>query len=318
MKPENPVPCKSTTLAYQHRSATRSDLPSYQDLPNTPKLFLSTKSDRRKHYHKQHTIPKISASNYSVFDQFQQKFLFSHNASQPREIASLTKIMTCHLVLTLIDRYSESVSINSMVEVSEKAAKTSGTSAKLKTGDVLSVKSLLYGLMLPSGNDASVVLAEFFGNILNSGCLKPEKRFVLEMNRLALEIGMPTTHFSNPHGLMHCKNLSSSRDICKLACVALRNSCFREIVGSYSYVSEIIGKDGFLRFSNWINTNKLLGKGFNGVKTGVTLSAGPCLCVSYNKDVQVVVVLLNCKSMDDRWVDAKKLVDWVLSKSYFR
>jgi len=205
-----------------------------------------------------------------------------------------------------------------MVEVSEKAAKTSGTSAKLKAGDILSVKSLLYGLMLPSGNDASVVLAEFFGSILNSSCLKPEKRFVLEMNRMALEIGMPATHFSNPHGLMHCKNLSCSRDISKLACAALRNSCFREIVAAYSYVSEIIGKDGFLRFCNWINTNKLLGKGFNGVKTGVTLSAGPCLCVSYSKDVQVVVVLLNCKSMDDRWVDAKKLVEWVLSKSYFR
>lgn len=318
MKPENPPPSKSTTLAYQHRSVTRSDFPSYQDLPNTPKLFLSTKSDRRKHYHKQHTVPKISASNFSVFDQLHQKFLFSHNASQQREVASLTKIMTCHLVLSLLDRYFEVVSLNTIVEVSERAAKTPGTSAKLKTGDLLTVKSLLYGLMLPSGNDASVVLAEFFGNVLSPGCVRPDKRFVMEMNRCALEVGMPASHFSNPHGLMHCKNLSNSRDICKLASFALKNHFFREIVSSSSYVSEIVGKDGFLRFCHWNNTNKLLGKGFNGVKTGVTLTAGPCLCISFCKEINVVIVLLNCKSMDDRWVDAKKLVDWVLSKSYFQ
>lgn len=108
---------------------------------------------------------------------------------------------------------------------------------------------------------------------------------------------------------MYKRNLSTARDVCKLASIALRDDMFKSIVGTKTHKSDITN-NGITREQIWENTNKLLSKGFEGVKTGVTNKAGPCLCASYKNDTHMIVTLLNSKSMEARWIEAKKLVEW--------
>jgi D-alanyl-D-alanine carboxypeptidase len=191
-----------------------------------------------------------------------------------------------------------------------------GTSAYLKVGDYLSINSLLFALMLPSGNDAAWALAEYFGSRISPNSVKPVKHFILEMNKIAKELHLPSSSFANPHGLMQKKNLSTARDIAKVTCFAMKNKKFREIVDTRQFTSEVLGQDGVTRFMTWENTNKLLGNSFCGVKTGITDAAGPCLSVCSRGNCPTVVVLLNSRSMEDRWVEARRLIDWVNGKSY--
>ena len=223
--------------------------------------------------------------------------------------------MTCTVVLSTL-KVLDKENLESKVKVSLRASQMTGTSASLKQGDEVSVRSLLYGLMLPSGNDAAWALAEFFGGKLGTSTNKPVKRFVSEMNKTARELGLNSTHYANPHGLMIKRNLSTARDVAKLANYSMKSEGFREIVNTRVYVAEIKGADGFLRFQNWENTNKLLGRGFDGVKTGITNAAGPCLCTSVSNESQIIIVLLNSRSLDDRWVEAKKLADWAALKFF--
>lgn len=296
-------------INYKSRSPSINSLNYSQKSENTEK----SKSQRRKRYHSQTTTPMVTASSWCIMDELTSKTLHGHNDLNPREVASLTKIMTCILCLNLSKMFELEISTETII-VSNRACSVTGTSAELMPGDQITIKDLLFGLMLPSGNDAAIALAEFFGTILSQSSGKPVRRFIMEMNKSAKEIGMPHTHFANPHGLMHKKNLATARDIARLACYAMKDKDFRDIVNSKSYLAEVKGKDGFLRFLHWKNTNKLLGKGFDGVKTGVTLTAGPCLCVSSHKEISLVIVLLNSKTMEDRWIDAKKIFNWAVNK----
>jgi D-alanyl-D-alanine carboxypeptidase len=191
-----------------------------------------------------------------------------------------------------------------------------GTTAFLRPGDKITIRNLLYALMLPSGNDAAWALAEHFGIKLSPSSIKPVRHFVAEMNKRAREMNLILTNFENPHGLMYKKNISCARDVAKMASCGLKDEDFRSIVDTKSYTAEILGQDGVIRFQNWENTNKLLGTGFCGVKTGITDNAGPCLCVAVRKSNPIVIVLLNSRSMEDRWVEAKKLSDWASSRYY--
>lgn len=112
--------------------------------------------------------PFISAQSWAVYDTRTEQILFGRMERERREIASLTKIMTCYVVLLLLKRFDLDEKKH-YIEVSDFAASTSGTSAELKTGDIMSVWDLLHGLMLPSGNDAAIVLAEHFGCMLLAG-----------------------------------------------------------------------------------------------------------------------------------------------------
>jgi serine-type D-Ala-D-Ala carboxypeptidase (penicillin-binding protein 5/6) len=219
-----------------------------------------------------------------------------------REIASLTKIMTAFCVLDLIEN-RRLCKLEDIAKVSKSASKTGGTSAGLMEGDEITVGNLLYGLMLPSGNDAAVVLAEFCGKKLGLG--QAATNFINEMNNLAKKIGLFSTTFGNPHGLEFRRNLSTARDVCRLAAEAMKNKIFAEIVRTKQHSVYIQGGDGVLRAKVWYNTNKLLGKGFSGIKTGVTNKAGPCLCCSFGN---FTVTLLNCRTMEDRWKEAEFLV----------
>ena len=141
------------------------------------------------------------------------------------------------------------------------------------------------------------------------------KYFLQEMNRYARALGLESTNYANPHGLSHKNNKSTAADIGKLACIAIQDPLIREIVinKSYTCVGRDI-RDEPSEFS-WSNTNKLLGKGFNGLKTGVTPAAGPCLAASFEKDsLHLVIIVMNTKTMDNRWVEVPKLTLWAINR----
>ena len=153
---------------------------------------------------------------------------------QQREIASLTKIMTALTVLNLIEE-KQMGTLNDLVTISKTAAKMTGTSAELCEGDQISIRDLLYGLMLPSGNDAAWALAEYFGKKIMVG--NSVNNFVNEMNYNCKKIGLFSTNFGNPHGLCIKKNLSTARDVCKLAAKAMKNKYFSRLVCCKRYTA---------------------------------------------------------------------------------
>ena len=275
--------------------------------------------------------PYVSAKSWAIADGHSGKIYFGKGESEKREIASLTKIMTCYTALKLAKKYDVNFDITK-VRASAKAGAIQGTRAELDEGDTLYLWDLFHGMMLPSGNDAAIAMAEFFGKVIKENSLpplridakdkktvlknpSPQKLFVNEMNRVAKELGLTETNFVNPHGLNNYYNKSSACDVAKLSSVAMKEPLFREIVRCKKYKCKGMTIDGEDKFFKWVNTNKLLDKGYNGVKTGVTQSAGPCLVTSIEiGDLFLIFVLLNSRSMDHRWIEIKKLRKWVMTR----
>ncbi len=266
---------------------------------------------------------RVSARSCVVLDASSGRVLFAKNPNERREIASLTKIMTCYTVLRLAHCWNLRLQ-DLRVEVSSLAARTEGTTAGLAAGDVLNVYDLLFAMMLPSGNDAAVALAEFFGALLHTHRSQPEqthsenwrgypqKLFVHEMNELARAMGLSQTRYNNPHGLANVFNRSTAADVAKLSARCMRSRSFRDIVATKEYTCYGCRARGVHEFV-WRNTNRMLLRGYSGVKTGVTSSAGPCLCSSVEREGRhIIVVLLYSKTMEDRWGEAEQLVDWAI------
>ena len=276
-------------------------------------------------------LPKISAKCWAVMDGKTGELLLSRKENRKREIASLTKMMNLFCVVKLLDQYKLN-SKDMYTKVSKKAAKTIGTSANLKTGDVVRIWDLLFGLMLPSGNDAATALAEHFGaeiymrsehyqarcNIDASYASKeisnPAKYFIKFMNETAKDLGLLHTYYANPHGLMNPNNYSTAADQAKLTYLLLKQNYVKDIVNTRSHTCKIEQANGHIRVATWENTNKLLGReGWNGVKTGITNAAGPCLSAYYKyRDNNYIVILLCSISMEIRWIEAPKLVDYAI------
>ena len=251
--------------------------------------------------------PHVTARAWAVADGKTGKLLGGANEAEPRAIASTTKVMTAWVVLRLAA--DDPKVLDEVVTFSERADKTPGSSAKLNAGEKLPVKELLYGLLLPSGNDASVALAEHFGprfgrdeNLVRS--------FVGEMNRQAKELKLAETTYLDTSGLG--KNLSSARDLLALTRHALKDRRFREYVGTRRREYEVAGPDGAKRTVVWENTNKLLEvEGYDGVKTGTTNAAGCCLIASGRRGSDhLLVVVLGSTSTDGRYADARNLFRW--------
>ncbi|CAD8168945.1 unnamed protein product [Paramecium octaurelia] len=248
--------------------------------------------------------PLVSAQSWCVINGKNGQLMGGYNQYKSRQMASITKIMTCWLALKLTQQFHLDLD-NTYFTVPEKAERIGGTTAQLQTGDKLSIRDLLYGLMLPSGNDAAVSIQHNFE--LYKGC-----DFIQQMNQNAQDIGMELTSYANPHGLYHEANYSSAYDIGILTYNAMQNLQFASIVKTKIYFSEIEDKFGESKEIFWENTNKMLYQGFRGVKTGITKEAGPCV-VEYFEDTEnsYIIVLLNCRSVDHRWQDAIKLLDWI-------
>lgn len=205
--------------------------------------------------------------------------MHERNADIALPMASTTKIMTGLLI-------AENCDLSEVITVPKEAVGVEGSSIYLKYDEKLSVKDLLYGLMLRSGNDAATALA-----IHHSGSVE---QFVEVMNSKAKEIGVSDTYFANPSGLPSDKHHTTARDLCNVARYAMNNEVFAEVVGCTNYVGD---------YRSFVNKNKILYslEGANGVKTGYTVKAGRCLVSSAKRgDMDVVCVVLNCYDMYER------------------
>lgn len=251
--------------------------------------------------------PNVSADCWVLMKLGKNRMIEGKNENTQREIASLTKIMTC--ITVILEVYHKGRSFDELVTVSERAASTEGTSACLQPSEKIRVLDLLYGLMLPSGNDAAISLAEHIGSIISPEG-DPLSNFLCSMNKNAKNLKLDKTLFNNPHGMSTSLNLSTAYEVGVMACYAMKNSLFQAIVSTkkYSCSGYIEGK---IKRNEWINTNCLLDKGFVGVKTGTTPAAGACLCFCIKKKKKRILgVLLASKTPDIRWNEALRLVNY--------
>lgn len=280
----------------------------------TAQSLPQVSTQKRSHCHSLAQAPVVSSKHWCIYESNSSSFIHGLSEEHPVEIASLTKIMTLYVCLYMARTLH--LNCDLYVLISKTAAFTPGTTANLSPNDKVRIRDLFYGLMLPSGNDAATALAEYFGGLLNPASYSPQSLFISEMNQKATCIGMYSTVFGNPHGLVSKRNLSTARDVCKLASLCMKDAEFRTIVNTQQYCCEVINRRGRVRKEAWVNTNLMLSEGFQGVKTGVTSKAGPCLCV--NRVLQtgesLVITLLKCKSMESRWKEVKKLADWAARK----
>lgn len=229
---------------------------------------------------------ETSAQSAVLIEESTGTVLYEHNADSRRLIASTTKIMTGLLAVELLD-------LDMKVTVPDGAVGVEGSSMYLQYGQELTVRELVNGLMLQSGNDAAHALA-----VICSGSIE---KFAETMNKRAMEIGMKNTRFANPHGLNAPEHYSTARDMGLLASEAMKNDMFRAVVSSkYAKVGEITVK----------NHNKMLWiyNGADGVKTGYTIDAGRCLVSSAERDgMRLIAVTLNDR---DDWDDHADMLDY--------
>jgi|GEM_PF-467579 len=266
--------------------------------------------------------PFVSAGAWGIYNLRTGERLWGENDETPRSIASTTKIMTALVVIQELERAPHL--IDAAVTFSERAGGTRGSGARLETGETLSVRDLLYGLLLPSGNDASVALAEAFGRrFLNreeyAAAAADEGEttlnraaydaFIERMNTTAEALGMTQSSFRNPHGLDAEGHQASASDLALLTRETLRHSLFREIVNTRRHVAEVRTADGETREARWNNTNQLLNtEGFFGIKTGTTSRAGACLVSAGARgDDRIIVVVLGSAASAARYVDSRNL-----------
>ena len=240
--------------------------------------------------------PIMNARAGVIYDRTSGTVLWGKQENTRRAMASTTKIMTCLVVL-------EKANGTDVVEVSKKAAATGGSRLGLKTGDKITVNDLLYGLMLRSGNDAAVALAEFVGGDVAG--------FAEKMNQKAEELGLKDTHFVTPHGLDQPEHYTTCYELAKITDYALNNKKFAQIVNTKSCNITIAGTPRVI-----FNTNELLGNlaGVDGVKTGFTNNAGRCLVTSTTRQGhQIICVVLGADTKTIRTKDSIKLIEYVFS-----
>jgi len=255
--------------------------------------------------------PTVSAKAWAIADGKTGKLLWGAQETTPLTMASTTKIMTGWIVCELAA--GDAKVLDEQVTVSERAAKTTGSAAKLRAGERFRVGDLLHGLLLPSGNDAAVALAEHFGGRFAAGGKADADaldQFVAEMNRRAQKLEMTRTKYLDPHG--NSKNQASAGDLLVLAWHALRNPRFAQYTQTRRHQCEATNANGEKRTVTWDNTNRLLGiEGYDGVKTGTTGAAGACLVASgRHEGDHLLVVVLGATSNDGRYVDARNLFRW--------
>ncbi len=225
-----------------------------------------------------------SAKAMCVMETKTGRVLYAKNKSQQLPMASTTKIMTA---ITAIENCKN---LDEKFVISPKAVGISGTSLYLRKEESFSIRDLLYGLMLISGNDASVAIGEHVGG--EGGV----KNFLEMMNNLAVKIGAVNSHFDNTHGLDSKTHYTTAEDLAKITSYAMENPTFRDIVSTRS--TKIVSGEGKTRYLK--NKNRLLSslEGCDGVKTGFTDDAGRCLVSScYRDGMRLVCVVLNCGPM---------------------
>ena len=264
--------------------------------------------------------PLVTADGWVILDAETGDVVAGGSEDKPLDNASTTKIMTAAVVLGLAEIDPDV--LDEVVTFTPRADGTVGSTSGVKAGERVTVGELLFGLLLPSGNDASVALAEHFGARLGApedapAEIDPLARFVDAMNREAEDLGLSETHFANPHGLTAPDHRASALDLARLARHLLDIDRFAEIVSTREHGCTLYNAENEGRNVVWTNTNRLLSiEGYEGVKTGTTNAAGACLVsFGHRGDDALIVVVLGSDSSDARYVDARNLFRWAWSTS---
>ena len=235
-------------------------------------------------------VPEISAASAVLMDADSGRVLYGRREEEPRLIASTTKLMTALVAL------ESGHSLDERVTIRPEWTGIEGSSLYLKAGEELRLETLLYGMLLRSGNDAAQTVAGY--------CAGSVEEFVCRMNETAKGLGMENTCFSNPSGLNDANHFSTARDMAILAAACLKQEELRQIVGTRSITLE--GKV-------LTNHNKLLWQyeGCLGLKTGYTRDAGRTLVSAAERDGMTLI----CVTLDapDDWQDHAALFDYGFS-----
>ncbi|MHB0776979.1 D-alanyl-D-alanine carboxypeptidase family protein [Halomonas sp. WWR20] len=239
--------------------------------------------------------PSLAASSWVLMDAASGKILVEHNADQPLPPASLTKMMTAYLVEHEMDEGN--LSPDEQVMISENAWRTGGSRMFIQEGTTVSVENLLKGVVIQSGNDASVALAEHIAG--------GESTFADLMNQHAKRMGMNNSHFVNATGLPHDDHYSSAHDLAILA---------RHIITDYPDHYKVYSEKYFTYNDiRQPNRNRLLWRDpdVDGLKTGHTEAAGYCLVASAKKnDTRLIAVVMGTHSDEARAQEAQKLLSY--------
>ena len=249
--------------------------------------------------------PVINAKIYLLADMDSGTVLLKSNIKDKVPIASTTKIMTAAVVL-------ENYKLDDLVTVSGAATSQAGAEAFLTTGEVISVRELLYCLLVKSGNDSAYALAEHYNSPLETGTGK----FVSLMNQKAKSLGMKSTNYLDPAGL-DVAGYSTAYDLFLVTKYAMQNQVFRQMVSTKEYTAK--SSDGQTRHQ-LENSNRLVGEynypGAIGVKTGYMPEAGHCLVSAVRQNGHILIgVVLNTYA-DNATASAdesKKLFDWAIA-----
>ena len=225
------------------------------------------------------------------------RVLYDKNGDEKRKMASLTKIMTSILLV-------ENCDMEEQIEVPKKAAQIGGSTVGLKAGDIVTAKSLLYGMLLPSGNDCAYTVAIHLGGTIEN--------FAKMMNDKAKVLGLTSTNFVNPHGLDNENHYTTAKEMAYLTRYALKNPYIDEAVKTKSIT---INFGSFTKTLN--NTNSLLRtyEKADGVKTGFTNGAERCLVSSAtDNDRRYICVLLGATTTKIRFNTSKLLLEETFKK----
>lgn len=237
--------------------------------------------------------PVVNAKIGLIFDRSSKTILYEKNGLKQVPMASTTKIMTAIIVL-------ENANLSDIVTVDKKAAGTGGSRLGLKVNDKITVHDLLYGLMLCSGNDAAVALANHIGGSIEG--------FADMMNKKAKELGCVNSHFITPHGLDQEGHYTTAYELACITDYALNIPKFKEIVSTKGYTVTINAQSKAIT-----NTNELLGNtdGVYGVKTGFTNGANRCLVTAYKSgDLDIITVVLGADTKKIRTTDSINLIEY--------
>ena len=239
--------------------------------------------------------PSIAAKAYILMDHNSGIILAANNENEKRSPASLTKLMTSYVVFKRLKE--EFITLDDEVKISEKAWRTGGSKSFIEVGKMIKLEDLLQGMIIQSGNDASVALAEHVAG--------SEGTFVLFMNDYAQQIGMENTRFENASGLPHDDQYTTAKDIALLS-----SAMIREFPVYYEWYSQ---KEFTYNNITQTNRNKLLftDSTVDGLKTGWTQKAGYCLVTSANRvDMRLISVVLGSDSPAIRTSETEKLLDY--------
>ena len=252
-------------------------------------LFLSVNTKAKD-------ISALSSPSAILMDGYTGKVLFEKDADKKLPPASVTKIMTMLLVMEAID--SGQISFDDIVTVSENAAKKEGSHIFLAPNEQMSVRDLMKGVAVASGNDASIALGEYLAG--------SHEKFVEKMNLRAKELGMNNTHFVNCNGLDADGHLTTARDIGIMTVQLLKYPKIFEFTTIWTDTL----RDGTFGLAN---TNKLIRfyEGANGMKTGSTSKAGCCISATALRDgMQLVAVIMGAPNSKERFSDASTLLNY--------